>query len=262
MRLSGQIFTLTALASFCSAFVCSEHGLLKKFNVDKYSQLTSSIRKTPPSQTEEQWWINICREHTDPPPSPCQSSDVLCGMTKVKLLDNMDNEILTQLIDFPDTLEQSANMNDQGQLVVDFKGAQWGDNVIDAHITFICASTPRDHIVTWQDKQINVIVEGSAGCVKDHKEDPDENHGGNVKHGSSVGSWFLWLVTYALLFALIYLLATSYMSTRGGNFQEFREEFVERSTSLAGSLPQFAREVASKVLGRGSSSQRGGYSAV
>ncbi|CAR23957.1 Atg27p [Lachancea thermotolerans CBS 6340] len=288
MKLSRQAFAAALFAQLALGFKCSQHDILKKYNVDKNDITHTSSRETPPSTTEEQWWINICQENTSPAPENCQKNDLLCGKTVVTLPDDRNNKLLTQLIDFTESVSQSASVNDKNELVVDLKNAKWGPNSIDAELTFVCTS-PNDassvSSVTWQDQRVLIAIKGSAGCLKGEKDggngddnghdggdngnDDDGNRkdgdGGDRKphkRGSSLGSWFVWLVTYALLFALIYLLATSYMSTRGGNFREFREEFVERSTGLAASLPQFAKEVVSRVIGRGSSSQRGGYSAV
>ncbi|SCU99571.1 LAME_0G03884g1_1 [Lachancea meyersii CBS 8951] len=279
MKLTVQLLAASFLAQAALGFQCSHNELLKKYNVDKYTITHSSSKDTPPSTTNEEWWINICQENSASAPEGCQKNDVLCGKTKVTLNDDKDKDILTQLIDFPESVSSGASENDKGELVVELKDAKWGSNSINARLTFICASNKESSVtsVTWQNKEVQMVIEGDAGCIKKEGDDKNgDNGGGNdnndnkddknknseKKGSSSLGSWFLWLITYALLFALIYLLATSYMSTRGGNFREFREEFVDRSTSLAKSLPQFTKEVVAKVVGRSSGSQRGGYSAV
>ncbi|CEP64424.1 Atg27p LALA0_S11e03796g [Lachancea lanzarotensis] len=277
MKLAVQLAAASVLARAVFGFQCSHNKLLEKYNVDKYSISHQTTRDTPPSSTIEDWWINICQESSETPPEGCKDNDVLCGTTKVTLNDDPDKPILTQLIDFPESVSSGVSENYNGDLVVELKDAKWGSNSIDAEITFVCASDKGSNTVTsvtWQEKKVQLVVEGDAGCLKkkddgkkdgdnkdDDRKDPKPDHD---KKGTSIGSWFLWLIAYALLFALIYLLATSYMSTRGGNLREFREEFLERSSSLASSLPQFTKEVVSKVLGRSSSSsaQRGGYSAV
>ncbi|SCU96052.1 LAFA_0G03972g1_1 [Lachancea sp. 'fantastica'] len=270
MRLIAQLAAASVIAQAAFGLQCSKDSILEKYNVDKYSISHQNIRATPPSSTTEDWWINICQENPDEAPEGCQKDDVLCGTTKVTLKDEPDKPILTQLIDFPESVSSAASENSNGDLVVDFKDVKWGSYLIDAQITFVCAANKNPNVVTslaWRDKKVEMVVEGDAGCLKkkdDKDNDSKKEPKPDKKKGTSIGSWFLWLITYALLFALIYLLATSYMSTRGGSLREFREEFVDRSSSLASSLPQFTKEVVSRVLGRSSSSssQRGGYSAV
>ncbi|SCU97029.1 LADA_0H04038g1_1 [Lachancea dasiensis] len=284
MKLTFQLGVACLLAQAASAYKCSQNEILKKYNVDKYSVSHTVSRDTPPSTTKEDWWINLCEENSQDAPRDCNKNDILCGKTKVTLNDDKNkDEILTQLIDFPDSTLSGASENDKNELVVGLKDAKWGSNTIDASLTFVCAPNKDSNTVTslsWQDHRVQIVVEGDAGCLKkedggndnkdggndkdDKDDDKDKNRDGesDPKKSSSVGSWFLWLLTYTLLFALIYLLATSYMNTRGGNFREFREDFIDRTVSLASSLPQFTKEIIAKVLGRASSSQRGGYSAV
>ncbi|SCV03392.1 LANO_0G03862g1_1 [Lachancea nothofagi CBS 11611] len=282
MKLSYHLSLGWIAAQVAYGFKCSDNEILKKYRVDESAIAYSSRRDTPPSTTVDSWWMDLCHVNAELPSSACQRGDVLCGETKVIVKDNDDEKtILTQLIDFPESVSSAVSENDKQELVVELKDAKWGSNSVDAALTFICVPEADSNEVTsltWEGRKVQMLVKGKAGCLKkrDDKEDGgDSNGGGNngdndgdkhgkpdKKRGSSIGSWFLWLVTYALLFALIYLLATSYMSTRGGNFREFREEFVDRSTSLASSLPQFTKEIFNKVVGRSSSSQRGGYSAV
>lgn len=276
MRSQAVIGGFVALLQVGSAIKCSENEILKKYRINENSIEHHTSRDTPPSETREDWWINICEEHTSEAPKECKGGDVLCGTTNVVLKGK--DPLLTQVIDFPADTSSRVSVNDQQQVIVNLDKASWGSHSMDAQLTFICDSSKKSDTVTsstWHEQQIQFVIEGPSGCLKSGENDGnDDDHSGDdnkdrpdhddpVKHkGSGFGGWFLWLVTYAILFALIYLLTTSYMATRGGTFNDFREEFVERSTGLASSLPQFAKEMVAKVIGGGSSSQRGGYSAV
>lgn len=246
---------------------CEKHDVLKKYQVSQFSTLGSTERDTPPSKTTEKWWVNICEEHTADPPEGCNKDDMLCGLTSVIMPDNKD-AITTQIIDFNRNIGFSVEETENA-LSLSLKGATWGSNVIDAVLQFQCNDNMKeDEMVstTWADKRIQLTIKGPSGCLKskdDKKkgDDDDDKKEKKPPKKPSSASWFTWLFLYGLLFTLIYLMVVSYLNTRGGSFQDFRAEFTQRSTQFFTSLPEFCREVVSKILGR-STSQRGGYSAV
>ncbi|CAI4043487.1 hypothetical protein SKDZ_10G0400 [Saccharomyces kudriavzevii ZP591] len=255
------------------ALSCEKHDVLKKYQVGQFSSLTSTERDTPPSRTIEKWWVNICEERTIEPPQGCKKDDMLCGLTDV-IMNDSKNPITTQIIDFNKNIAYSIEETESA-LILTLKGATWGSNVMDAKLEFQCNDNMKeDELVghTWADKTIQLSLKGPSGCLKSKDDDKKKGDGDNGKDGdndenkkpakkSSGASWFTWLFLYALLFTLIYLMVVSFLNTRGGSFQDFRAEFIQRSTQFFTSLPEFCREVVSKILGR-NTTQRGGYSAV
>lgn len=249
-----------------SGLECEKHEILKQYKLVSSSIAGSVERDTPPSKTKEEWWINVCEENKVSVPSGCEEKDMLCGVTYVTVPGK--DTLLTQAIDFSREIDNAVK-EIGGRLRVSLTGAKWGAETYDAQIDFECDTNMKmDEITstTWQDKQIRMGVKGPSGCLKeksggdDDKPAPGKDPQDGKKEKKS-RSWFSWLLLYAMLFTLIYLIVTAYVNTRGGSFQDFREEFIERSLQLITSLPAFAKEVTAKIFG-GSSSNRGGYSAV
>ncbi|SMN19426.1 similar to Saccharomyces cerevisiae YJL178C ATG27 Type I membrane protein involved in autophagy and the cytoplasm-to-vacuole targeting (Cvt) pathway [Maudiozyma saulgeensis] len=254
---------------------CSSHDVLKKFQLDKYVSKGTTNKETPPSETTQTWWVNPCTEHKDNVeiPSQCNGNDILCGITEVKLPNK--EKMVTQIIDFNKNVAFGVEEVDS-QLTLTFKGARWGSTNIDAKIAYQCNKNMYEDEITYssmEDNVINLSIEGPSGCLKDNSSNDNDNNNdnnndnkdkNNKNKDSSEGgfSWFTWLIIYALLFTVIYLMIVSYMNTRGGSFDDFRNEFIERTTQFVTSLPTFGKEVAAKIFGSTSSSQRGGYSAV
>ncbi|CCC71963.1 hypothetical protein NCAS_0I02950 [Naumovozyma castellii] len=278
---AASLAVLITLTPYVDALQCSKHDILKKYKIDKYASLGQIERDTPPSKTTEKWWVNPCEESKADIniPSLCYQDDVICGLTEV-LLPGKD-PLVTQVINFSKKLAYSVEEVDD-TLVLSLKSTKWGSNTLDARLEFSCddkLETDELSKTTWQNNQILLSIKGPSGCLKNGKDkDSDGNKGGNnnddhndkgdnrkegkPREGQSSGtSWFLWLVLYALLFTVICLVVVSYMNTRGGSFDDFRTEFIERATELITSLPQFTKEIVNKVLGR-DSARRTGYSAV
>lgn len=265
MILESLIVAILLNFEIVNGLQCGKNELLKKYNLAS-GAITSSIeRETPPSKTKEEWWFSPCEENSVSVPSGCNEKDTLCGITYVTLPGK--DPLLTQAIDFSREVTSTAEEID-GKLRVGLVGAKWGEDTLNAQIEFECDTNMKNDEVssaTWQDKQIRLSIKGPSGCLReenggDNDKEPSDGRpqGEKKKKGTS---WFTWLLLYALLFTLMYLIVTAYVNTRGGSFQDFREEFIERSTQLITSLPAFAREVTSRIFG-GSSSNRGGYSAV
>ncbi|CAI4034256.1 hypothetical protein SMKI_10G0410 [Saccharomyces mikatae IFO 1815] len=253
------------------ALSCEKHDVLKKYQVAQYSLLGTTERDTPPSKTNEKWWVNVCEEHSAEPPEGCKKDDMLCGLTDVSLPGK--DTVTTQIIDFDKNI--GFNVEDtENALILTLVGANWGSNSIDAKLKFQCDDNmKKDELTghTWTDKTIQLTIKGPSGCLKSKDNDKKKGDSDNGNNGGNEGkkpakkssgtSWFTWLFLYALLFTLIYLMVVSFLNTRGGSFQDFRAEFIQRSTQFFTSLPEFCREVVSKILGR-NTTQRGGYSAV
>lgn len=271
----GDILGLIALLAvpFVHGLECSKHDILKKYGDFKLGTSGATERDTPPSKTTERWWINPCEESKLDAPAGCEKTDMLCGITEVTLPDEKD-KIVTQIIDFSKSIDYEVEETSES-LIFKLKNTKWGTNTISASIEFVCDKNLKANEIvknTWANQEIQISVKGPSGCLTDTDGDKNPDNGGkkpdngddNANKPSKSGtSWFTWLFLYAIMFTLIYLAIISYTTTRGGSFQDFREEFIERSTQLVFSLPTFLNEVIAKVLGRGESSlQRGGYSAV
>ncbi|EJS43208.1 atg27p [Saccharomyces arboricola H-6] len=257
------ISVFISVIAVAQALICEKHDILKNYRVGQFDTLISTTRDTPPSKTIEKWWLNVCEEHTVESPEGCEKSDMLCGLTEITLPSK--DAITTQIINFNKDI--GFNVEEaESALILSLKSAKWGSNMIDAKLEFQCNDNMKeDEMVsqTWADKTIQLTLKGPSGCLKskddDKKKGDDEEKKPAKKSGGT--SWFTWLFLYALLFTLIYLMVVSFLSTRGGSFQDFRAEFIQRSTQFFTSLPEFCREVMSKILGR-NTTQRGGYSAV
>ena len=197
--------------------------------------------------------------------------DVLCGITLVSLPGK--EPLITQVMDFTNSV--AVEIKEQDGLDITLSGASWGSHSLSAHIALTCDDSKSEDSVTeskWKDfETLELKVRGPSACLKNGSSKPpkDDNSNGDPKDevpgpkgGAGLGSWLAWLFMYAMIFGLIYLIVTSYMNTRNGSFNDFRDEFVDRSTTFATNLPHFAKEVVGKIINSGSSSQRGGYSAV
>lgn len=267
----GTLLVAGLLSSgLVNGYQCNKDEYLKKYKLSQGNGLgfvSGSIKRdTPPSTTEDNWWINVCSENDkNDMPEECNRNDVLCGITYVTVPGK--DKLLTQEIEFSHDL--SGPVEESDKLRLNLKGRQWGSETFDAQLDFECDDNLKtDEITssTIQDKQIRISVKGPSGClIKKEDGDGDKDKEPPQKDPAEARrkrtSWFTWLLLYALLFTLIYLMVTAYVNTRGGSFQDFREEFIERSTQLITSLPAFAKEVTARIFGSGSS-QRGGYSAV
>lgn len=258
-------------ARWATAFQCSKDERLKRYRLAQGNGAGyvggSEKMDTPPSTTEEKWWVNVCSENDkNDMPAECDRNDVLCGLTYVSVPGK--ETLMTQEIEFSQSLSGAVEEVD-GRLRLGLRGTKWGSETFDAQLEFECDDNLKtDEMIssTWDNKQIRIEIKGPSGCLikedqgnEDEDKEPDQKRPQlDRKKGTS---WFTWLLLYALLFTLIYLLVTAYVNTRGGSFQDFREEFIDRSTQLITSLPAFAKEVAARIFGS-NSSQRGGYSAV
>lgn len=282
MKLSIALYFIGTLLT-TNAIKCSNHEILQNYNIMDYSTSGEIDKNTPPSKTIESWWINICEENKDnfKPSNECDKNDLLCGITQISLPDEK-NLLTTQIIEFGNRLALEIDSNDDEEtLFITIKSNKWGSFNLDANIEWKCDSNLKsDELIDsiWDDNEISLSVKGPSACLKDggnnnnnnnnkpkngDDKNSDDNKSNNKKSKSNGGlSWFTWLFIYALLFTFFYLLITSYMNTSGGNLDDFRHEFVERSTQLFVSLPGFCKEVIAKIFGSRSTSERGGYSAV
>ncbi|KAH3899667.1 Atg27p SCDLUD_003950 [Saccharomycodes ludwigii] len=285
--LSLFFLLLTLFSSTSLALDCSKHDILKNYrisNTKDVSPIFESIEKdTPPSKTKQQWWINVCNnkdsDHKNLP-DKCSSDTMLCGVEYVTI---DDQTLLIELIDFGMKTETSVSVSESNELTIENKGYKWGSQVLNSNIVFQCDTSKENDEVqefAWgSDDYLEFTVKGPSGCLLKKNDGDNDSDGGNGNDGgndndddndnntvkkSNGHSWFFWIIMYAFLFTLIYLCATSYVATRGGSLADFREEFVERGTTLIKLFPQFCKELIYRVLhgSNNSNSHRGGYSAV
>ncbi|AGO12220.1 AaceriAEL138Cp [[Ashbya] aceris (nom. inval.)] len=243
--LTGALFNIAA------ALKCADSKVLSRYKVSQYAAKGKSTESTPPSETTDYWWLNLCEEHNEAAPEKCKEDALFCHRQQVKLDDG--KEYVTQVFDVPRSQEVNVEELRDG-FQVSFT-AKWGERDRTVKVRYSCASDKTEDEVSAerpagaQNAPFEIAVRGPSGCIQ------------GTEKSSGIGGWITWLIIYAVLLTLIYLLAKSYMSVGHGSMQDFREEFVERSTNLVSSLPEFAKEVMGKVVGGGPSS-RGGYSAV
>ncbi|BAO37997.1 autophagy-related protein 27 [Kluyveromyces marxianus] len=268
---------LLLLLPLASGLECSKHDILNKYRVSEVAAHGTVAQDTPPSETKENWWLSICDENRskakDSKPEQCKDDDTLCGVTSVSLPGK--EPLVTRIMDFSGSLASEVKETAEA-LSIKLSGASWGSHNLNAEIYLECEESGDGSLKesSWNDdKTVKLVFSGPFGCLKkgDNGNGGDGNSGDEPekppadekpKGGAGLGSWLVWLFMYAIIFAFVYLVVTSYMSTRNGSFHDFREEFIDRSKTFATNLPQFAKEVAGKIVNTGSSSQRGGYSAV
>ncbi|AAS52547.2 AEL138Cp [Eremothecium gossypii ATCC 10895] len=243
--LTGALFNIAA------GLKCADSKVLSRYKVSQHAAKGKFTESTPPSETTDFWWINLCEEHSEPVPDKCKDDAMFCHRQQVKLDDG--KEYVTQVFDVPRNQEVDVEELRDG-FQVSFTG-KWGERERKVKVRYTCADDKAEDEVSAEGAfgahttPVEVALRGPSGCIQ------------ATEKSSGIGGWITWLVIYAVLLTLIYLLAKSYMSVGHGSMQDFREEFVERSTNLVSSLPEFAKEVMGKVVGGGPSS-RGGYSAV
>ncbi|KTB23805.1 Autophagy-related protein 27 [Nakaseomyces glabratus] len=278
MVMLGQVVAL-AMASSAVALNCKNHNVLSNYNVANKDILLKNELDTPPSKTSEMWYLAPCEDGSRRQrPSECSSDDLMCAIRHVKV-DGSDH--LTQKLDVHKSAKYEVEEVESGGFDIRFLGVKWGSNTIDATLSYSCDTNLKtDELVTtiWNSEYVLIEMSGPSGCKRDgnsdsgdngngngngNGNDPDNNNNTGKDKKSKKTSWFTWLFVYAILFTVIYLMVVSYLNTKGGSFQDFRNEFVERGTEFITSLPTFVKEVVTKTLGtRDSSASRGGYSAV
>lgn len=277
----------TGLLAVVSALDCQGDSILKKYALGNLRILQDMENNTPPSVTRDTWYINICGDNDNKDkdkslPEQCDKDDVVCGVESVKI--GKGDSLITRIVDFKSNLkttvnentDENANQNDN--LTITIQDNKWGSYYLNAILELQCdANLINDKIEksTWNESTISMLIKGPSGCLKDEQDNGDNNH--NDKNGdkkepnkdkpqySSNGknfSWFTWIVIYTILSTIIYLLIISYMNTRGGDLNDFRIEFVQRSKELIFSLPRFSKEVIGKIFNSNGVSQRDGYSAL
>lgn len=248
------------LAGVTTAIDCSAKEL-KPYNFESISGVLSveTIRDTPPSETNITWYFGICK-NTDEIEQCPKNSDV-CGITTVSA---DDKKLVSEIVGFNSNLQKKYEANDDGVVIL-YSGANWGSNLVDAKLTFIC-DKEKDNEVTldgWDGKLLEATVRSNAACItndKDKKKKPAQ-----PKHPNENGElwgWFTWIFIFMVLFLSIYIVGGAWFQYNKGNsidFQTALREVLDNFVDLLRGLPAFVREIVEKITGNGN---RGEYSAV
>lgn len=258
----------TALAIDCSAKELEPYN----FELLKGIHSVTSLKETPPSQTNITWYFGICEtinEDTD----QCPKNSDLCGITTLNFGDDPKKSVVAEVVGFNTNLQKSYEPLENGKgLAISYKGANWGSNLVDAKITFYCSkenskenSDDLDKFVldSWDGSVLQASVKTKAACVtsdKDKKK-PEKDEKKHNDTGESWG-WFTWIFIFMVLFLSIYIIGGAWFQYNKGNsidFQTALKEVLDNFVDLLKGLPAFVREIIEKVTGN---SSRGEYSAV
>ncbi|KAL6947270.1 hypothetical protein ACO0QE_002149 [Hanseniaspora vineae] len=240
--------------------------------------------------------------------STCDENSVVCGNQKITLNEKDDkNPTVSEIFNIAESVAPSdiytVGSGDEGDgsgisVGVSYKNIEWGSQSVDVGIKWQCDENMKNDVIKsvvvseipdTNIMQYDIVLNGPSGCPidkndkNDGKNGDDNNNNGDDNNDNKDEdkpndspktkkhtSWFSFLVMYALLFTLIYLVASSYLAVRArnGNLMDFRIEFIGRLVTLIKACPALLKELFEKILGRnrGSasdlSSSRGGYSAV
>lgn len=272
----------TGLIATVNALNCQEDPILKKYDLEKLQILQDIENRTPPSVTRDTWFLDICghpQEKDTSLPQQCDKDDLLCGLESVKV--GKGDPLITKIVDFKRSLKSIVSENtdtDDKGLKITFQDNKWGSYNLDAVLEFQCDSNLiKDKIeqFVWNESTISFLIKGPSGCLKgkedngddkkghdgDDKKDPERN-GPQHPPKDKGFSWPTWIIIYTILSTLIYLSIVSYTNTRGGDLNDFRIEFVQRSRDLFFSLPRFIKEIIGRIFGSNGVTQRDGYSAL
>lgn len=257
-----------AVFSVVSALDCSAKELAAyNFNSIKGVYSDTQTKDTPPLKLVFSWSIGICQNLDSVKDCP-KNSDV-CGTTRIQV-DGKD--VLAEVIGFNSNLQPSyAPFSDEGNnkeagVVLAYKDVNWGDNLVDALIRFVCVKSGSDkenqlQFKKWDGKVFEGEFRTSAACASDKAAKPPAKEKPPVDTGESWG-WFTWIFIFMVLFLSIYIVGGAWFQYNKGNaidFQTALREVLENFVDLLRGLPAFFREIVEKVTGN---SNRGEYSAV
>ncbi|ODV82452.1 autophagy-related protein 27 [Suhomyces tanzawaensis NRRL Y-17324] len=260
------VVSALALLASTTAIDCGAKEL-SAYNFESFKGIhsLSVLKDTPPSHTNNTWYFGVCdtiNEGVD----KCPRNSDICGITTISV---DKQEVVSEVIGFNSNLQKAYEPfdkdNSQG-IVIRYKNANWGENLVDAEITFTCpGSGDKDaldvfQLDKWDGDVLQVSVKTKAACITDnkHKDKPSTRPNDN---GESWG-WFTWIFIFMVLFLSIYIVGGAWFQYNKGNsidFQTALKEVLENFVDLLRGLPAFVREIVEKVTGNGN---RGEYSAV
>ncbi|CAK9439338.1 uncharacterized protein LODBEIA_P35080 [Lodderomyces beijingensis] len=259
LLVSVSTLVLTSTAIDCSAKELQPYN----FESIKGTHSITNIKNTPPSKTSITWSVGFCDAIHDI--TNCPPNSDLCGITTI-FRDN-ESPVVSEIIAFNSNIQKTYVPIDNGDggITILYKGANWGDSLVDAELRLACDKNARDDdfkIDEWTGQSLKITLNTKAACITSEK-DKKKNNGGTPKkdNGESWG-WFTWIFIFLVLFLSIYIIGGAWFQYNKGNaidFQSALKEVIENFFDLLKSLPGFVREIVEKFTG---SSNRGDYSAV
>lgn len=271
-----QVAVAASVLTAVSAIDCSAKELAGyNFNAIKGTYSDTKTKDTPPLKLSFTWSIGIC-QNLDAV-KDCPKNSDLCGVTHVQV-DGKD--VLTEVIGFNLNLQTTLaeyvddDKKEKG-LRVSYKDVNWGDNLVDATIQFVCVPSGSDkenqlQFKRWDGKVFEGEFRTNAACLsekpgKPSGKPPGAPPGQPPKLPDETGElwgWFTWIFIFMVLFLSIYIVGGAWFQYNKGNaidFQTALREVLENFVDLLKGLPLFFREIVEKVTGN---LNRGEYSAV
>lgn len=254
---------LRVAAIDCPAKELAKYG----FQNIKGVYTAKSTRDTPPLKQALSWSLGICQNVDEV--ADCPKNSDLCGITRLQI---DDKEYLAEVIGFNSNLQTSyAPFTEEGSnkdsgITVSYSGVNWGDNLVDAEIRFVCVKKGASNenklsLKTWDGKVFKGEFPTSAACISE-KSAPKPGKERNPDDTGESWGWFTWIFIFIVLFLSIYIVGGAWFQYNKGNaidFQTALREVLENFVDLLRGLPAFFREIVEKVTGN---SHRGEYSAV
>lgn len=268
MMIYNKLITLGAILTTVLAIDCSAKEL-KDYNFDllKGTHYLSNVKDTPPSKTNSSWYFGIC-EVLDKDVPECPKNSDICGITTINLDKNLP--IVSEIIAFPSDTGISYEPLNNG-ITVKYKGANWGVNIIDAEIRFICGKEDDGYdldefvLNEWDGESLLVSVKTKAACITSQKDKDKQNKDKDEEDRRDEGEhwgWFTWIFIFLVLFLSFYIIGGAWYQYNKGisiDFQTALLEVLQNFVELLKGLPAFFKEIVERVTGN---SNRGEYSAV
>lgn len=259
LRITSTIMILASLLTFATAalaFDCSDKEL-ERYNFESIKGVHSytTLKNTPPSQTNITWNVGICQPISAIKDCPANSD--ICGVTSILRKD--EKPVVSEVVSFKSDLQKAYESSDNGIKVI-YKGANWGDVLVNAELNFQCDKDSQNNEFTldqWDGTNLKLSMKTKAACITSKEDKKKEKH----DNGESWG-WFTWIFIFLVLFLSIYIIGGAWFQYNKGNaidFQSALKEVVENFIELLKGLPSFGKEIIEKFTGR---SNRGEYSAV
>lgn len=222
---------------------------------------------TPPSTITAEWFVLLKDGDSDKTKigGDCPDDSTVCGVIKYHDDKNSDNRVL-QVLSLSETGVQYKTENDKPIIAV-WNSVKYGDYTLDVNVNFLCSDST-DVVVNWIngtaviDSNIILNVNHRDFCSKNNdKKDGNDNGKDNKSNDSGLGFFGSTIIIMAVIFAG-YIIAQAWFNTSTmGSSGDFMNELVDVVVESFSAIPRLLAEVVGKITG-GSSSSRGGYSAV
>ncbi|KAH3665765.1 hypothetical protein OGAPHI_003953 [Ogataea philodendri] len=221
--------------------------------------------ETPPSTKKLSWYVNIydpsskdSKNDLDVP--ECSKDSQVCGLTQITLPDR--DPLVTEVFAFSNKLNPQFEDN-SSSITVKLQGANWGALSLDTEIEFICGTEDtKDNLklVSFDYSTAKFTFESKYACKSSQQPPKDGKEKSPKSDDSNSWGFFTWLFILLVIMMATYIIAQAWINTnRMGSSHEFLNELIESIIETLSKLPEFLREIGSKLF---SSGNRGGYSAV